>query len=173
MKFESFFRPCHEINISLSVIVYQVKPRSYTDLRHIGLMAFNSKVENYTVWKIINSGPPSALHDRDEGPLRWVVVKAPGATPWGAWGKSGEGKGGRGKGVCPSNFYRCPHFLIPGVAPDPIQSSSSSFITPEGSKISHKNTKIHKITHKYTHIYSKTIKTLKEHHIKEECETYR
>jgi len=98
--------------------VYQVKPRSYTDLRHIGLMAFNSKVENYTVWKIINSGPPSALHDRDEGPLRWVVVKAPGATPWGAWGKSGEGKGGRGKGVCPSNFYRCPHFLIPGVAPE-------------------------------------------------------
>jgi len=38
-------------------------------------------------------------------------------------------------------------------------SSSSSFITPEGSKISHKNTKLHKITHKithkYTHIYSK------------------
>ena len=59
---------------------------------------------------------------------------------------------------------------------------SSSFITPEGSKISHKNTKIHKITHKiwhkiihkYTHTYSKTIKkTLKEHHIKQECETYR
>jgi len=55
----------------------------------------------------------------------------------------------------------------------------SSFITPEGSKISHKNTKIHKITHtKYdtklhisTHIH--TIKTIKEHHIKEECETYR
>ena len=30
----------------------------------------------------------------------------------------GKGKGGRGKGVCPFNFYRCPHFLIPGVAPD-------------------------------------------------------
>ena len=50
---------------------------------------------------------------------------------------------------------------------------------PEGSKISHKNTKIHKITHtKYDtklHIStSKTIKkTLKEHHIKQECETYR
>jgi len=30
-------------------------------------------------------------------------------------GKGGEGRGG--EGVCPSNFYRCPHFLIPGVAP--------------------------------------------------------
>ena len=43
----------------------------------------------------------------------------------------------------------------------------SSFITPEGSKISHKNTKIHKITHtKYDtklHIstHSKTIKNTK------------
>jgi len=34
---------------------------------------------------------------------------------------------------------------------------------PGGSKISHKNTKIHKITHKYTHTHNKTIKkTLKE-----------
>jgi len=45
----------------------------------------------------------------------------------------------------------------------------SSFITPEGSKISHKNTKIYKITHtKYitklhtsTHIH--TVKQLKKH----------
>jgi len=30
-------------------------------------------------------------------------------------GRGGEGK--EGKGVCPSNFYRCPHFIISGVAP--------------------------------------------------------
>jgi len=33
----------------------------------------------------------------------------------------GEGKEEGGKGLCSSNFYRCPpHFLIPGVAPDCI-----------------------------------------------------
>ena len=32
-------------------------------------------------------------------------------------GREGEGKERGGKGVCPSNFYWCPHFLIPGVVP--------------------------------------------------------
>jgi len=56
---------------------------------------------------------------------------------------------------------------------------SSSFITPEGSKISHKNRKIHKITHtKYdtklhisTHTHTHTDDLL-ANHIKHKVEKY-
>ena len=52
--------------------------------------------------------------------------------------EGGERKGGErremegrevergGKGGCPSNFYWCPHFLIPGVAPTVPDSTDSS-----------------------------------------------
>jgi len=36
-----------------------------------------------------------------------------------------------------------------------LNHTFSSFTTPEGSRISHKNTKIHKITQKYTHTHNR------------------
>jgi len=49
-----------------------------------------------------------------------------------------------------ARYLEPPHSTVPTAA----NSLSSSFITPEGSKISHKNTKIHKIIHRAIYFQS-------------------